>query len=796
MITLVVYSVIFSSVFKCMGQASREVVSIPGLSQPVEIIKDIWGISHIYAQNQSDLFFGQGFNVARDRLFQLEMWRLQASGTMAQILGQKALRNDIGVRLFKFRGDIKQEMNHYHPDGEQIITSFVKGINAYIDLTREHSELLPLEFKLLGIKPQPWTPEIVVSRHNGLYRNVTKELSLAKRVQRQGADQVERTSNFHPGDPQLELAQGLDVLLIQNNVLDLYRNRSRSPRFGPEDIVLEDHRNKESVRLLNEHLMEDKIIEQGSNNWAVSGEKTFSRYPILANDPHRSQQIPSLRYFAHLTAPGWNVVGGGEPALPGLSVGHNEYGAWGLTIFSIDQEDLYVYETNPENQNQYKYRDNWESMKIIKESITVKGQEEVVTVELKYTRHGPVVFEDVENNKAYAVRAGWLEIGAAPYLASLRMDQAKTWEEFREACSYSLTPSENMIWADKKGNIGWQAVGIAPIRKNWYGLMPVPGDGRYEWQGYLPIKELPHIANPAEGYIATANEDNIPHGYPYRLGYSWAESFRVNRIKEVLETGKKFTMADMMRLQQDELSIPARNLVPLLKPLKPDRIWDRMAQEKLLEWNNVMDKNSVAATIYSYWKSRLRANIKELTKSGAYGDVLPRPSLSDVIQLLHAPDSRFGADPITARNTLLLSSLTEAVDKAMKDLGPDMNQWQYGQEKVHYIQLRHMLSRAVNIDLRSKLDLGPLPRGGSGATVNYTGGGNQTSGASFRIIADVGNWDNSVGTNSPGQSGDPDSSHYADLLEMWADGGYFPLLYSRPRIELAAEGITLLKPKR
>jgi len=480
----------------------------------------------------------------------------------------------------------------------------------------------------------------------------------------------------------LELAEGLDVSLIQNNVLDLYRNRSKIPQFGPEDIVLGDYRNKESVRLLNEYLMEDKFIEQGSNNWVLSGEKTFSRYPILANDPHRLQQIPSLRYFAHLTSPGWNVVGGGEPALPGLSVGHNEYGAWGLTFFSIDQEDLYVYETNPDNQNQYKYRDNWKSMKIIKESIAVKGQEEAVTVELKYTRHGPVVFEDVENNKAYAVRAGWLEIGAAPYLASLRMDQAKTWEEFREACSYSLTPSENMVWADKKGNIGWQAVGITPIRKNWHGLMPVPGDGRYEWQGYLPIKELPHIANPAEGYIATANENNVPHGYPHRLGYFWIDFFRVSRIKEVLESGKKFTMADMMRLQQDELSIPARNLVPLLKPLKPDRIWDRMAQEKLLEWDNVMGKNSVAATIYSYWKSRLRTNIRGLTKSGAYGDVLPRPSLSDVIQLLHAPDSRFGANPITARNALLLSSLTEAVDNAMKDLGPDMNQWQYGQVNI------------------------------------------------------------------------------------------------------------------
>ncbi|KPK75210.1 MAG: hypothetical protein AMJ79_12185 [Phycisphaerae bacterium SM23_30] len=794
MIIFVLIFVFFGPVHPGKAQIQQETLEMPGLSQPVEIIKDIWGISHIYAQNQKDLFFAQGFNVARDRLFQLEIWRRQASGTMAEILGQKALRNDIGARLFKLRADIKKEMNQYHPDGEEIITSFVRGINAYINLTNENPDLLPLEFKLLGINPQPWTPEIVVSRHNGLFRNVTGELSLARRVQRSGGDRVERTSNFHPGRPQLALAKGLDVSIIPDNVLELYRARSRRTGFGPEDIVLKDFRNEKSLSLLNESLTMDDFIDQGSNNWVISGRKTFSRFPILANDPHRSQQIPSLRYFVHLVAPGWNVIGGGEPALPGLSIGHNEYGAWGLTIFSIDQEDLYVYQTNPNNNNQYKYRDNWESMKIIQETIPVKGRQPV-TVDLKYTRHGPVVFEDAPHNKAYAVRAAWLEIGAAPYLASLRMDQAQTWQEFQEACYYSRTPSENMIWADKDGHIGWQVVGIAPVRKNWYGLLPVPGDGRYEWQGYIPIKELPHITNPPEGYIATANEDNVPHGYPHRLGYSWSEPFRVNRIKEVLESGTQFTMADMMRLQQDELSIPARNLIPLLKPLKPDRVLDRKAREELLAWDFVMDKNSVAATIYSYWESRLRSNVRALSQRGPYAEMVPQPSLSEVIQLLHAPDSRFGDDPVVSRDALLLKSLAETVANVVERLGPDMSQWQYGQNKVHYIQLRHMLSRAVNDELRAGLDLGPLPRGGSGNTVNNTGSGNQTSGASLRIIADVGNWDHSVGTNNPGQSGDPDNDHYADLFEIWAQGDYFPLLYSRTRIELSAEKIIVLKPK-
>src|SRR5690606_27766751 len=213
--------------------------------------------------------------------------------------------------------------------------------------------------------------------------------------------------------------------------------------------------------------------------WVVSGARTTTGFPFMANDPHRAQQAPSLRYFAHLVAPGWNVIGGGEPSLPGISIGHNEHGAWGLTVFQVDSEDLYVYETNPANPDQYRYAGAWEDMRVERETITVEGQGSVEAT-LRFTRHGPVLYQDTARNIAYALRAAWLDYGAAPYLASLRMDQATTWEEFREACTYSHIPGENMVWADRAGNIGWQAVGVAPLRPNWSGLVPVPGDGRFE----------------------------------------------------------------------------------------------------------------------------------------------------------------------------------------------------------------------------------------------------------------------------------------------------------------------------
>jgi penicillin amidase len=782
-------------------EAKKETLLIPGLSEPVEIIKDRWGISHVFAQNQKDLFLAQGFNIARDRLFQLEIWRRQATGTLAEILGEKALNRDIGARLLKARVDMKKEMNHYHPQGQEIITSFVKGINAYIDFVKQNPDLLPLEFRLLGIKPEHWTPEVVVSRHNGLFRNCGSEISMARRVKILGAEKAENLMDLNPSGSGLKVENGVDLSLISRDILELYYGSRSRVRFASEDIADSSFMANRSLNHPGYLLLPPlerirQTMNLGSNNWVVSGKLTATGLPIMANDPHRSQQIPSLRYWVHLVAPGWNVIGGGEPALPGVSIGHNEHGAWGLTIFAIDQEDLFVYETNPAHPNQYLYKGKWEDMRVIQESIPVKGQSSV-TADLKFTRHGPVLYEDKNNQKAYALRAAWLEIGGAPYLASLRMDQAKNWEEFREACGYSHTPSENMVWADIQGNIGWQAVGITPLRKNWNGLLPVPGDGRFEWEGYLPIKKLPHVSNPEQGFFATANQYNVPEGYPHILGLQWSAPFRFLRIKEFLSAKKKLTLKDMMDLQQDELSLPARTLIPLLKGLHSDESRVQKALEMLLTWDYVMDKDSIHASIYTNWVRRLTRNVWEKFIPEKARKVFSSGSRKKMIDFLVSPDGHFGPDPAAGRDSLLIQSLEEGVSDLVERLGPDLNKWQYGQEKFHHVIIHHMLSRAVNEELRAQLDVGPLPRGGNSYTVNNTSSGyNQRSGASFRIIADLSDWDNSLGTNSPGQSGNPNSPHYADLFEMWARGDYFPIYFSRKRVESAAEQMTVLKPKK
>ena len=598
-----------------------ESLRVAGLKQPVQILKDRWGISHIYAKNESDLFFAQGYNVARDRLFQLELWRRQATGTVAEILGKQELRRDIGNRLFMYRGDLTQELNWYHPHGAAIVDAFVHGINAYIAETERNPALLTPEFKMLGIKPGKWTPAIVISRFNGLAGNVEEELDIALQIRAVSVERAREVDYFQPGNPNLNLDPAIDASSLSPDVLSLYM-AFRTPLHFTADELVAKYRSpsvdKKQILAELDRAAETPSTELGrpgedigSNNWVVGGKLTASGYPLLANDPHRAQGAPSLRYWVHLVAPGWDVLGGGEPSLPGISIGHNQYGAWGLTIFGTDTEDLYVYDTNPENPSQYKYRGAWEAMTTIKESIPVKG-ESPVAVELKYTRHGPVVFEDKQHHKAYAVRAAWREIGAAPYLASLRMDQATTWKEFRDACTYSRMPAENMVWVDKDRSIGYQAVGIAPRRPNWSGLVPVPGDGRYEWNGFLPIEDLPHVENPEKGFFNTSNNYLIPPGWPYQDAshYLWADPYRADIIEQFLRSGRMFTVSDMMQLQNSVFSIPARELIPLLREITSPNDVTEQARQRLVHWDFNLDQDSVPAGIYEMWQRHLQENVR------------------------------------------------------------------------------------------------------------------------------------------------------------------------------------------
>ena len=752
------------------------------LNDKVEVLRDKFGINHIYANNQRDLFYMQGYLAARDRLFQFEIWRRQATGTVSEIFGESELERDIGTRLFMFRGDIKEELNHYHDDGYEIITSYTDGINAYISEVRNNPESLPIEFKILGIKPEIWTPADVISRHQGLLGNIGLELNIGRAVSKIGVDKVKDLQWFHPKDPELILDEKITEEDLDQDILKLY-NAYRKPVKFKKEYLLEEFRKDEDLEvsfLENNKNLEDEF-SIGSNNWVISGKKSESGYPILANDPHRTIVAPSLRYLTHLVAPGWNVIGGGEPEIPGISIGHNGYGAWGLTVFRTDAEDLYIYELNPENSKQYFHKGEWVDFNIIKESIPVKGGEDY-EIELYYSIHGPVTLIDENRNRAYAVRCGWLEVGGSPYLASLRMNQSNSWEEFREACNYSNIPGENMIWADKDGNIGWQAVGIAPIRNTHSGMVPVMGDGRYEWDGYLPIIEKPNDFNPDNEFLATANENVTPLSYDKwnAIGFSWADPFRGDRVDEFLVDSKKFTMQDMIDLQVDYYSPPAFYLTGMLSRLinydenflkeYDDYIW------RLIEWDNKLNKNSVEATIYVNWERNI---INEFNKEYVPEKVkgLIRVQLFKIMNKLYNMDEKL-------RNNFLKKTFISSINDLKSKFGDKTDDWVYGQDGYKHIKVKHPLEEIVNDSIYKILSFQKYPRGGNGYTVGATGSNlSQSHGATFKVIIDTKDWDNSLASNSPGQSGDPSSLFYRNLYKDWAEDKYFNLLYSKEKIE-------------
>ncbi|HSG48357.1 MAG TPA: penicillin acylase family protein [Longimicrobiales bacterium] len=815
-----------------------EVLTLPGLQRPVEILKDRWGIAHIYAGTEHDLFFAQGFSAARDRLFQFEVWRRQATGTVAEVLGERELERDMGVRLFRYRGDLERELRHYHPRGVEIIQAFVDGINAYVAMAREDPSLLSVEFEMLGIQPGFWTPEVVISRHQGLLSNIGAELRYGRAVAQAGEEAVRAVTDFGPKRPELALDPAIDRKhLLETDILRLYTAFRGGIDFRPEDVAPAYRMPREEdaaqgpagrregidagLQELNlQALAASRLAgwdpstgasdpaapgpvqadarDLGSNNWVVAGSRSASGYPLMANDPHRVQAAPSLRYWVHLVGPGWNVIGGGEPVLPGVSIGHNEHGAWGLTVFATDTEDLYVYELHPDDPDLYRYRDGWERMRVVLDTIPVKGRAPEV-VAYRYTRHGPVVSHHPGERVAYAVRAAWMEPGGAPYLASLRMDQARNWEEFVEACTWSNIPGENMVWAGRDGTIGWQAVGIAPIRRNFSGLVPVAGDGRYEWDGYLPMRAKPHLVNPPEGYFASANNQLTPPDYRFfdAIGFEWSDPWRWLRAVEVLGSGTRFTLLDMAALQTDELSVMARTLVPLLEPLQGDTRAVEDARRRLVAWDRVLDRGSVAAGIYAAWRDAVDEAVNGISVPEAVKPWIRSASSRKVVEWLMAPDGRFGADPVAGRDALLMTALGEAVEGLSLRFGPDPEAWVYGQEGYKHIRLRHPLSRAVNDEWRARLEVGPLPRGGDGSTLNQTGfGDNQTSGASFRILVDTGDWDTTLGMNNPGQGGHPDHPHYADLFELWAQDRFHPVFYSREKVESVTGERLELRPGR
>ena len=717
-------------------------VKVQGLESDVRIVRDTWGVPHIYAKSDGDLFFAQGYVAAQDRLWQMEMWRRTAEGRLAEVLGPQAVGRDRMARLLKYRGRFDaEEFESYHPDAKRLMTAFVAGVNAFI---ASHADRLPVEFVLTGIKPEPWTVEALLLRQV-TFGDATSELQLARQVASLGVAAANRRRNPDPWD-ELAVPNGLDVASIGDDVLAATRGGGRGM---PRPQVVPGYRGLFSAPQL-EHdartpLVEDRVKEPGSNNWVVGGALSSTGKPVVANDPHREVGNPSLRYIFHLNAPGWNVIGASEAPFVGIGLGHNERVAWGLTIVGTDQHDVYVEELNPANPNEVRWQNGWEPLRIVREEIAVKDGSPQ-TIELKFSRHGPIFFEDRAKNRAYALRSALHEPGTAPYLAGLRLSQTKNCREFLDAAMYWKSPSENLICGDVDGNISWQASALTPNRKGWVGRLPVPGTGGYEWQGFR--KDLPRELNPARGFVATANHNIQPKTYSPPLMFKNADTRfdRITRLEQMIASGRKYSLDDHRRMQLDALSLRAVSDLPLFKGWTSATPAVERARALVAAWDGVYRRDSAAAAIYDSWRT------------------ISAPADSDA-----AADGPGQTQDVEGR-------LVKALARLTSQQGADPAQWRWGR----------MHTRAFAHPFVSAFDLETVERPGGAGTV-------AADGASYREILDVSNWDNSIATNVPGQSAQPGSPFYGNLLPLWAEDQYFPLAFSARVVEQHAKHTLILR---
>ena len=701
-------------------------MELAGLNAEVQVLRDEWGVPHIYANNVDDLFFAQGFVVAQDRLWQMEIWRRTAEGRLSELVGPAALKHDKLYRLFRYRGPFDAaEWSSYHPDGKRIFSAYAAGINAFITSA---GDKLPVEFRLTGIRPEPWTAEqlLLRARVSDPVNDAREELTLARSVATLGLAEANRRARTEPPDD-LRIPDGLDVSLITDDAIaalggDMY---DEVPR--PE--ILPEYRNLPGAAASIDNGVPER--SPGSNNWAIGSKLTGTGTAFMVDDPHRQVTNPAHRYLLHLNAPGWSVAGATEATLPGVIRGHNGRVAWGRTYTPTDQGDVYVEQLNPANPSEVMWNGKWEPLRIVTEEISVKDAPSE-RVELKFSRHGPVFHEDRQRHVAFALRSQLQERGTAEYLGGLRLDQASSARDCLTAANHMPMPPTNLVCADADGNIAFRIAIFAPDRRGWNGRLPVPGTGKYEW-GPDRRLDLPSEFNPQRGYIATANNNTQPRGFnpPYAYFPADGRYRRHERIVSMIESAKSFTIDDMMRMLRDSYSAAAAEDQQHFRGWTSDDEPVERARVLVANWDAVMDRASAPAAIYMAWREH-----------------------ADMTAV-----RRGSRDAVAA-------GLRRAIDALVTAQGGDWSGWRWG--RMNRSEFPHSVVSAY--------DLPPIERQGGAGTVNAIG-------SVYRLVTNFADPDRSMVTLGPGNSGQPRSPFYGNLHERWGRNEFFPLLFTRPAVE-------------
>lgn len=749
-----------------------------GLSAPLEIVDDRHGVPHIRAQSIPDAFYGQGYIVARDRLFQIDLSHRRDLGRMAEVFGPEFAKHDGVARLFHYRGDLDAELARVPPNILDCARSYVAGINARIDEVMADPALLPLEYGILGVSPLKWDVRDFVMARGFPGGNTDDEV---RRARLAALGLLELDAVIAPLRPAWKLAvpDGLDAAAVSEADLGVLR-MGRLP-FGPTTPT--------------RSLDDPARTNAGSNAWTIGPGRSATGRPILANDPHLGIGGFGPRHVAHLTAPGLDVIGGGAPGLPGIMQGHTDRFAFGRTNFHIDQDDLFVLELHPQDPERYRHGRGWKRFERVDVAIAVKGGASE-TVTLRHAVQGPVISHDPARRRATALAAIDLEPGGSGAFAMIAINLARDWASLREAFRFHPSPT-NFHYADIDGNHGWQVIGFAPGRKRGDGLMPVPGDGRYDWTGLRDFRSLPSAYNPAKGWFASANQNNLPADWPRdRIpAFSFRDPYRYERIAEVLAAQPKHTLTDSVALVYDTQSTPARQLLDLL-PARGSGA-SQPAIALLRGWNARLDADSAPAALFEMLWRELGQRVLAVIVPERARDLVTEIAPSVLLGLLAKPDARLGPDPTATRDSLVEAALVAAWSGARDKLGPDPAKWRWG--ALHQVKIGHPLARVPAIAAAFPAIEGE-GSGGDGYTVmarwlRNGPGWDVSGGASYLQVIDVGAWDNSLMLNLPGQSIDPRSPHYRDQYEPWIRGQMRPMLFSRAAVDAQATARMVMRPR-
>lgn len=796
-LTVGLYSAVNSFHFpRARAQQTTRTISMTGLHGRITIRRDERGIPYIEATNDEDLYFAQGYVTASDRLWQMDVMRRTARGELSEILGagpnNAALDQDKQHRTLGYTQEVNAELAQASAQTRVILDAYARGVNAYIDSLDPKS--MPPEFQILQYKPKLWTPADCLLP----VKLFAEALSTTWRL-----DVMREALASLPADKLAGLmpeTSPLDVLVVGKDMRNLKTSRSSQISLPVSKELLADLAKDQEVA---SHALERiGLYAEGlaaSNNWVVSGKHTASGKPLLANDPHLAASAPSIWHMVNLSAPGLRVAGVTAPGLPGIVIGHNDRIAWGFTNVGPDVQDLYIEKFDPANSRRYVTPEGWKDAEVREEKIMVRkgfgsSEADIVSFNVTVTRHGPIILE--KDSKRYALHWTALDPKANNADSTYLVSHARNWKEFTQALRSFTAPTQNIVYADVDGHIGYYAAGVIPIRRSGDGSIPYDGStDAGEWTSWIPFDKLPHVYDPPGGIIVTANQRIVGTDYPYFLTHSWAQPYRARRIWELLNQKPKLSIDDFRRIQGDVYSIGlasfAHDSARMLKPMIPaDDQKLRNAVDALEKWDGEVKADSSVAPLAFQMRAAFRNRIltaalgPDLLK--VYGWANFEATLD---RILSEQPKQWLPKEFNSYADLLRASYNDARQLLTRNLGADESKWKWGE--MQKVRFNHLLAAAPLIGLQFAIP--PFPQNGVGslgATVNVG------SNVSMRFIADPSDWDKTQHGITLGESGVPSNPHWKDQLDDWRNVTPRPFPFTKAAVESATKEMLIIEPAK